>query len=49
MRGAVTQQVGLVGTEGTTRVMGWGVLSLFVLGVVGWRAGEEVERKVALS
>lgn len=31
MRGAVTQQVGLVGTEGTVRVMGWGVLCLFVL------------------
>lgn len=31
MRGAVTQQVGLVGTEGTTPVMGWGVLCVFVL------------------
>lgn len=25
------QQVGLVGTEGTPRVMGWGVLCAFVL------------------
>lgn len=31
MRGDVFQQVGLVGTEGTSRVMGWGMLSVFVL------------------
>lgn len=47
MRGAVTQQAGLVSIEGTMRVMGWGVLCLFVLeGGVGWRVGEEYKGRL---
>lgn len=48
MHGAVTQQVSLVGLEGLTRVMRWGVLWVFVLeGGYGWEC-REGGRKVVL-